>query len=326
MQLLENVLGEAVLTNRPDELRFYCNECNDHKPRLYVNTSKGVYNCYNCGAHGTIVGLVSKCYKVNFKVAFEMVKDNMGKDFLPESIKQDILDRLKVFDYDKYMLKSCIPLPEGFCPLANSTSVLGKRARKYLHSRLVTDAMINRHKFGYCIDGEYEDRAILTIYEQDALQFWVARTTFNPTTKRIKKEMSPANEEYQISKSEVIFNIDYAAKNFGAIVVSEGIFDAVSYGDAGVATLGKQMSEEQVEKILKYKKYLTDGVYMSYDEDAISFNIKAAETLNRYLPVKMIEVKDDPNSMGRKACLKALGEAKPFGMKYLLEHKLNNYV
>jgi DNA primase len=323
IDILAQGLGEPVYTNRESEYRFDCPHCGETKHRLYVSTSKGLYNCYNCGEFsGPIVGLIAYIQGISYKEAFELYKEYANVYTLSGDIREAILEKLKVFDIDKYMLKSPIPLPETFTLLDKSDSREAKRIRKVLHSRLVTDSQITRHKFGYCFDGEYSERAVLPIYEQKELQFWVARAT---TKTAYKKEMSPTNEEYQISKSEVIFNLDYAAKNFGAIVICEGIYDAVSYGDIGVATLGKILSEAQVEKILKYKNKLVNGVYMSYDEDAIKYNLRAAEELSKYLDVHMINVKDDPNEMGRLGCLEAFKKAEAFDFSYKLKMKLKGY-
>jgi len=322
VDILAENLGPPVFTNRSSEYRFCCPKCGESKYRLYVSTSKGQYNCYNCGEfHGTIIGLLAYLRGVDYKVAFELYREYATSYKLSSDIKEELLEKLKIFDIDKYMIKSHIPLPETFTLLDESDSATSKRIRKVLHSRLVTDEQISRHKFGYCYDGEYADRAILTIYEQSELQFWVARATTNA----YKKEMSPTNEEYQISKSEVVFNLDYAAETYGSIVICEGIYDAVAYSSLGSALLGKIISEAQLEKILKYKNKLTNGVYLSLDEDAITYNLRAADILSKYMQVYMIKVRDDPNAMGKKKCLEALKNAEPYDFKYKLKMKLNGY-
>jgi DNA primase len=323
IDILAQGLGEPVYTNRESEYRFDCPHCGETKHRLYVSTSKGLYNCYNCGEFsGPIVGLLAYLQGISYKEAFELYKEYANVYTLSGDIRDAILEKLKVFDIDKYMLKSPIPLPETFTLLDKSDSRESKRIRKVLHSRLVTDSQIKRHKFGYCYDGEYSDRAILPVYEQKELQFWVARAT---TKNAYKKEMSPTNEEYQISKSEVIFNLDYAANKFGAIVICEGIYDAVAFNNIGCALLGKIISEAQLEKILKYKAKLTNGIYLALDEDAIKYNIRAAEILSKYLQVYMVPVRGDPNEMGRQGCLEALKKAEPFDFGYKLKMKLKGY-
>lgn len=320
--LVEN-LGAPVHTNRDSEYRFCCPHCGETKYRLYVSTSKGQYNCYNCGEfHGSIIGLLAYLRGVDYKKAFELYREYATSYNLSNDLKDELLEKLRIFDIDKYMMKSPIPLPETFTLLDESDSRESRRIRKVLHSRLVTDSQITRHKFGYCYDGEYESRAILPIYEQNELQFWVARATRD---KAYKKEMSPTNEDYQISKSEAIFNLDYAAENYGSAVLCEGIYDACAFNNLGCSLLGKMISNAQLEKILKYKNKLVNGVYMALDEDAINYNIKAADELSKYINVYMINVKDDPNSMGKTKCLEALQNAESYDFNYKLKMKLRGF-
>lgn len=323
IDILTESLGPPVFTNRSSEYRFCCPKCGERRFRLYVSTAKGQYNCYNCGEfHGSIIGLIAYLRGLPYKEAFEIYREYATSYNLSNDLKEELLEKLKIFNIDKYMLKSHIPLPESFTLLDESDSRGSKRIRKVLHSRLVTDEQITRHKFGYCYDGEYEDRAILTIYEQNELQFWVARAT---TNKAYKKEMSPTNEEYQISKSEVIFNLDYASENYGAAVLCEGIYDAVAFNSIGCALLGKMISDVQLEKILKYKNKLSRGVYLALDEDAIKYNIRTADMLSKYIPVYMINVQGDPNEMGKKKCLDALKNAEKYDLNYKIKMKLRGY-
>lgn len=320
IDVLAEYLGEPILTNRPDEYRFYCPHCNDHKPRLYVSTSKHMFNCYNCGEyHGSLIRLLKDLRGCSFKEAFEIYKEYADTYTIPDKLRDEILEKLKVFDIDKYMFKQPIPLPETFTLLDESTTTESKRIRKVLHSRLITDKMITMHKFGYCYDGEYAHRAILPIYEQGELQFWVARATVKNA---YKKEMSPANEPYQISKSEVIFNIDNAVTMYNSLVLCEGIYDSAAFSGIGAALLGKQMSQAQLDKILKYKDKITKGIYIALDEDAKKYAIGIADELYKYFPVKMIEIHDDPNAMGRRACINALKNAMEYNNKYKLQVKL----
>jgi DNA primase len=312
-------MGAYLSTNRADEIRFDCPFCTDHRKRLYVNTVKQVCNCYNCGYTSTLVALISNLRKVSYSEAFKIYRENNGVLRIPDAVKDEVLDTLKIFNYDKYMMKSPIPLPESFTELDSSNSMLAKTVRKNLHSRLVTDEMITQHKFGYCYDGDYEGRAILTIYEQGLLQFWVARAI---TKNAYKKEMSPTNEEYQISKSEVIHNIDNATTLFNAMVLTEGIYDSAAFGDIGTALLGKRMSQAQLEKILKYKDQLTEGVYIGVDEDAQRYAIEMAEELCKYVPVYMLKIQDDPNSMGVRRCMEALANAEEYNFMYKVKAKL----
>jgi ORF023 len=147
------------------------------------------------------------------------------------------------------------------------------------------------------MDGEYRNRVIIPIYESGELKFWVARAI----QRDIKmKEKSPSDEDYQISKSEVIFNIDIAAKQYHSCVICEGIFDALSYGNVGVSLLGKSLYQEQLNILLGYRELLTEGVYISLDNDAKKDALKIASKLSEYFKVYIVNIPselDDPNNV-----------------------------
>ena len=42
-----------------DQLKIICPFHDDHKPSCGVNTAKGVYNCFSCGAHGNVMEFVT---------------------------------------------------------------------------------------------------------------------------------------------------------------------------------------------------------------------------------------------------------------------------
>ena len=134
------------------------------------------------------------------------------------------------------------------------------------------------------------------------------------------KEKSPSDEDYQISKSEVIFNIDRAARKYHSCVISEGIFDCLSFGDIGVSLLGKTLYESQLNILLDYRELLTEGVYIALDWDAKDKATEIAERLSEFFDVKMINIPqeyDDPNKYRQSHSLSEMWDlirtAEPFG-------------
>lgn len=319
-----DLMGDLKPTGKGDQLHGNCPFCGDRRSRLYI----GVYNqkvyCHNCGYGGTIIKLIADIERIPYTKAFEIYKEYNGSIVIPEDVTEELSNMLNKIDYTKYLTKSAIPLPEEFQLLEGNTSVYAGRVRKYLTSRLVTKKQIKSHKMGYCSSGKYEGRAILPIYQEDELKFWVARATSKDA---YKKELSPSDEDYQVSKSEVIFNIDRAAKLFNTAIISEGIFDAVSWGDVGAGLLGKRCSEEQLKILLSYKDKLTDGVYLALDPDAWKYMIEIADELHQYMPVKIIKMPGDydPNDYARKygksACLKLIDSAVEYDRLFKLRSK-----
>ena len=312
----QNIDDTIKYTGNGKEVHFSCPVCNETRSRMYVNLNSGMVYCHNCGFKGTIVTLIQHVEGVSWSKAmlrFSQIKGNLQ---LPENVSNSVEDKLFLGDLRKDLEKRAIPLPDEYQILTGSNNMIAKRAVRYLHKRKITDAQIEQYEFGFCSSGDYKDRIIIPIKENDELRFWVARAIGNVT---YMKEKSPSNEDYQISKSEVIFNIDVAAREYHTAVISEGIFDAMSWGNIGVSLLGKALYDEQIDILLDYRELLTDGLYVAVDYDARSSATEIAEKLSDYFKVKIINIPkeyDDPNKYlqkhNRKAMWKLIREAEDF--------------
>lgn len=316
---LETVIDDHIqYTGNNREVHFNCVVCGEVRHRMYVNLESGLVYCHNCGYKSNIIGLIQYVEGVSFSKARELFKDVKGNFMLPENVSKDLVGNMFSDDLRKDLLKRAIPLPEEYTPLdPKNTNIVTKRAIKYLNSRKITNKQIVDHKMGFCMSGEYKNRVIIPITENGELRFWVARA-ISPDVKM--KEKSPSDADYQISKSEVIFNIDIAAKKYHTCVVCEGIFDAMSYGSIGVSLLGKSLYQEQLNILLDYREILTEGIYVSLDWDAKDKATEIAERLSEYFNVKIINIPkedDDPNNYlqkhGRSAMWKLIENAEDYG-------------
>ena len=315
--LESNIDDHLKYTGNMEEVHFNCPVCGESRHRMFVNLHSGKVYCHNCGYSSHIVGLISYVEGVSWTRANAVFKDISGGMAIPEDFSAGFVDRLFDEDFRADLQKRAIPLPEEYVELNPAhTNIATKRAIKYLKTRKVTEKQILAHRMGYCMSGEYQGRVIIPITENGELRFWVARAI---TSDAYMKEKSPTNASYQISKSEVIFNIDKAAKKYHSIVISEGIYDALSWGDIGVSLLGKVLYESQLEILLDYRTLLTDGVYIAIDWDARDKATEMAETLSEHFDVKMINIPkefDDPNKYLQKhnksAMWKLIENAEPY--------------
>ena len=312
-----NIDDNLKFTGNGKETHFNCPICGESRHRMFVNLESGLVYCHNCGYKSNIVGLIQWVEGISFTRANAIFNDIKGSFVLPETISKDLVSNMFTRDFRKDLKKRAIPLPEEYVPLdPEHTNIRTKAAIKYLHSRKVTDKQIVQHKMGFCMSGEYKNRVIIPIMENDELRFWVARAISSDVK---MKEKSPSDEDYQISKSEVIFNIDRAAREYHTCIISEGIFDGLSWGDVGVSLLGKTLYQEQLNILLDYRELLTDGVYVAVDWDAKDKATEMAEELSQYFDVKIINIPkefDDPNKYlqknGRKSMYKLIEEAEPY--------------
>lgn len=314
-----NIDSTIKYTGNGKEMRVNCPVCGEVRHRLFINVENGRVYCQNCGfgKHTSIVGLIQYVEGVSYSKAFSVFKDVKGSLSLPESVSKDTINNIFMGDLRQSLDKRAIPLPEEYVPLdPKHTNIVTKRAVKYLHSRGITDRQITKYKFGFCMDGEYKHRVIIPITENGDLRFWVARAI---SSDAYMKEKSPSDNDWNISKSEVVFNIDVAAKKYHTAIISEGIFDAMSWGDAGISLLGKSLYQEQLNILLDYRELLTEGIYVALDYDAKDNASQIAKELSEYFKVYIINIPkqlDDPNNClrvkGQKYLWKLMGEAEEY--------------
>lgn len=313
-----NIDSQIKYTGNGKEIHICCPICGESRYRMYINLGTGKVYCHNCQFAGNMITLIQNVEGVSWTKANKTFQDIKGNLSIPENVKDEIERNIFSGDFRSDLAKRAIPLPEEYIPINLDTANFRvKRAIRYLMSRGITKKQIKQHNMGFCSSGEYANRVIIPITEGGELRFWVARAI----SKDAKlKEKSPSDEDYQISKSEVIFNLDRAAKKYRSIVITEGIFDALSFSDIGVSLLGKSLYQEQLNILLDYRNLLTEGVYIALDWDALDKAIQIAEILSEFFKVKMINIPqhlDDPNNclqkMGRKYMWKLIDEAEEFG-------------
>lgn len=286
-------LGSTIkYTNTPNEIHICCPVCGDKRYRLYINTINNVCYCHNCQFNGSTIKLIQRVEKTTYSKAVERLKDFQGIVSIPEKFK-DIVEEKLLYPDIRDIPKRSIALPEDFKLLCQTDNITAGLAKEYLRSRSITSRQIQLHKFG--LSPKLPNKIIIPIYEQDELRFWIARAIGN---RKFGKESVPQTAPYQYSKSEVLFNLTNAIKKYKSVVLSEGVFDALSWGDIGVAMLGKTLYKEQLNVLLKYKSLITEGVYVGVDADATDSAIKICKTLKSFFPTFLVRIPEefnDPN-------------------------------
>ena len=322
--IIQNIDSNIKYTGNGQEIHICCPVCGEHRYRLYIGLNNGLLYCHNCGFKGSVINLIQYVQGISYTRAMGVFNDVKGSLILPQNVRQSL--EYKLLGTYK-VIKRAIPLPEECQDLGTSQQILAKKAIKYLQSRAITPAQIHKYKMGFCALGKYAGRVIIPIYEADELKFWVARA-ISPKAKL--KEKSPSNAEYQYGKSEVIFNIDRAAREYHSAVISEGIFDALSWGDIGVSLLGKSLYDEQLRILLEYKSLLREGIYIALDADAIDSALNIAQQLSAFFHVRIICIPDeydDPNNYlrthSRSAMWKLIDSAQEYNEFTALRIKLS---
>lgn len=328
---LETVVNDSIKeTQKGDQYKFNCPFCGEIRHRAFVSTITHQFYCHNCQTGLSFIQFIQQIEGISYEKAVERYKDIKGSSYIPDDVIEELQKNLILKGVKHSIPLMNVRLPKEYIPLDfNSKNPIMRKAIKHLLSRSISIRQMKQHNFGICLSGEYSHRIIIPIEEMGETKFFVARSIGKPkgADKRFLKEKSPSTEDYQYSKSQVLFNIDNAAKIFNSCVLSEGIYDALSFDDIGVSALGKRVSEEQLALLLDYKPYLTNGVYVGLDYDANKDYIKLADMLTPYFPVFLLELPKghDPNSYlktyGKKAMFDLIDSAHEYDLTYKLKRK-----
>lgn len=321
LDFLYEYLGDGKLTTKGDEIRFNCPFCGDRKKRFFVNVYTHLVWCHNCEYGVTLVKLLADLTGVSYREAYKIYKEHEGITHMPTSVKDEVFGVLCT-NNNAEIEKSAVPLPDYFSSLSGNKSHLGKLCRRYLHNRGVTDRQIDFHKFGFCYDGQYSGRVILPISIRKQIRFWVARSINKE--EKFQKELSPSVLSYQYGKTEVIFNLDQPAILYNYVVLTEGFFDALTFGDEGAGLLGKTLYDDQVALLLSYKDELSNGIYIALDEDAWRQSLDVADVLFKAgFQTFLCKIRDDPNALGREGCIRAKKNAIEYSPLYRVKGLFN---
>lgn len=345
---LEEQLGKAS-ESTPGELKFNCPFCSETKKRFYVKQSmdskNGQYICFNCGETGNPITFMKEYYNVDSKTAFKLLEQNNIEIEIDKTIKFD----KSLSDSEKLMLlllgtehkdeevKKIPPnLPFEFKIL--SQNLYNKEAEpflRYLKGRGVTLEQIIEHNIAYTLESKcyksdnqttftfYNSIIFFTYNAQGEYVYWNTRSIV-PTK---MKTVNAPSSDVQYGKKDVLFNFN-KAKNQRLIVITEGVFDALTFHKYGIATFGKDVSENQIKLIKKYVPKETN-IYLMLDSDAYSYNIKVAGELYKMFPNTFVvpHGEQDPNDLGTEKAFELIKkrriQATPEGLSsYLLQQKL----
>lgn len=143
--------------------------------------------------------------------------------------------------HDDLSMSSECGLPDEYSPIHGNTSSIATVFRRYLKSRGVTDRQIRRHAIGFCTEGRYSGYLIIPVHDP-----YDGRVVYF-TNRRVvgmrngPKVLNPKG----VSIGEHVFNLRGAVEK-GWGVITEAPFDAMAFGDKGVATMGDHVTDRQL--------------------------------------------------------------------------------
>ena len=306
---------------------YKCPFCGDDKHRLYVSTgeagdNEGLWICFHCGRKGNPISFVMEYEGARFSEAKETLElyDYMignfewsNDDSLTESEKLVLyINHLNKPKVKERVEKTPPPLPVGYKRIIdnlNNNEVYPFLL--YLYNRGFTIQDIIKHNIGYITDGYANTTnskiplnnhlVFLTHNDKGEYIYWNTRS-IDP--KPYVKSVNGIAKDNEYSKKDVLFNLN-TAKNEKDIIIVEGVPDALTLGNRGIATFGKQVTDTQVEEILK-RVTKEQKLYIMLDMDAKEEMIKLADKLytrheNTYYVIN--KTYKDANDLGRDKAL-----------------------
>lgn len=286
------------------EVRYNCPFCSPNDDyKLYVRVSSddkdGLWHCKKCDRRGNPISFVMKYNQVDFNTAKDMLElyGFDENDFKREAEEKGLtieeylvvlmMEKGRPKEEKKEKQLSPPSLPIGFKRIVDN---LYNPEVKPFVSYLVNirgysiDDIIT-HNIGYITHGYAISASgakvhlnnhvvFLTHDDEGNYQYWNTRSIErNPTY----KSFNGLSTDDQYSKRTTVFNLN-RAKNYKSIVIVEGVTDALTVGAQGVATFGKQVTNEQINLILNS---ITEeqNVYLMLDRDADEQAIKLADKL-----------------------------------------------
>ena len=328
--IVDNVTSEVKETSDGNQIRINCPFCTEYSNdlKLYIGSKHPeLWFCFRCKNSGNPNKFIQMYEGVNYQDAkntlelygvedkpMSKLAEKYGEDLDPqEYLYMMTMGLHEMRDEDEEVCKKPPKFLQGYLPLSQDFTPRAEPLRQYLYSRGVSEYQIDRHCIGYVVDGHMTTLTgtqvpiknhvvFLTYNDRGEYVYWNTRS-IDPNN-FIKTFNAPSGEgEY--GKADVIFNLNNA-KNQDNIILCEGVFDALTFSDNGIATFGKKVSKEQV-RLLEENLIPEQKLYIFLDTDAIDESIELAEVLRRdntYIVVNPTDL--DPSDLGTKRALDIL--------------------
>lgn len=263
----------------------------EHK--MGINLSMYRTNCFRCNYHMNPAQLVMDVE--GFDTYAELLK------FLDNGNFTD-----KAFSEEKIELSDAKPvyLPDGFRNISLGDSQLAKSIRGYIKKRGFNLEKFSRCGIGYGTMGTTYGYLIIPFYYRGQLRYYNARNVIG----KGPRYNNPNKDITGLGKQFIIFNHD-ALEMYRSVFICEGALNALTIGDRAIATMGKAISQYQVNELLKSQcqRYI-----ILLDPDARSYAVNLALKLVAYKKVKVVFLPEgfDVNDLGKKQTLKLVYQTR----------------
>ena len=261
--------------NVPDYGRYHV-LCPWHPERtasLSVNTEKGLFHCFGCGASGSVIDLVARFEKVSPKEAAAMLSNDFGISETSSFRSDAVTVNARVNEWKSKKEINTISIPYDLRELPSGYRELSKRAIENFSLSLTDHGVFIPH---YDLGGRIIGYSV--------------RRSDGMHPKYLNSVGFPKGIPYGTyqNKEEIIKR--------GFAIVVEGQIDAITLWDRGypnvVSLMGSSMTEPQAHLLLS----LTTRLILLFDGDKPG-RIGAARTSRRWGSCFSIHVELLPNGV-----------------------------
>lgn len=253
---LEALIRQHVILGKPSRKGYHavkCQVCNDHRERGGFKFENGGvhFACFNCSCSASFKGGSSYLSKdmervlAAFSIPYESFKDGLSANaFLRRKAELEgkILPQGKTTEQKKLAFPEEISLPKNSVLITESED-WGVVAQEYLKLRKLDQ---EQTPFFVSTTEAYLGRLIIPYYFRGKLIYWQGRA--------MDDTIKPRYKNPYVDKSNVFYNMDEVYRyTTDPLFVAEGSIDALSVGKNGVALLGSDLTEFQLDALKKIK-------------------------------------------------------------------------
>lgn len=292
--LVELASAYTEMHRRGTEHTGRCPFHDERTPSFWVNSTKGVYHCFGCGASGDVISFVQSKQGLDFVEAVELLADRFRVELEFEGGADGARRRAS-----KRRLFELTEAATSFYEAMLLRSVEAEPVREYLRSRGIGAAAATAFRLGYSPEGggvlaskaqakgfTREELAEARLVGGNGRDFFRGRLMVPIVDRagRIKGFGARKLREEQFGgkyvnssdgplfhKKQTIFlapDITRSARESGRVLVVEGYMDVIALWQAGFretcAVMGTALTEEQVLEL----KRLAPRALFAFDPDA----------------------------------------------------------
>jgi DNA primase len=282
-------------------VEFYCPICNHKNPKLIVNVSSGMYNCFTC--HPATKGKTPVSLLRKIGAPAEAISEMKGY-FPGDNSKVEAEAEIKLVQLPKELRSLTDPADQ---------SLEKRRAMAYLKTRGIQQSDVKKYNIGYCAAGRYRNKVVIPSYDSNGrVNYFVARS--------FEKDPKIKIDSPDCKKSELVgfeSNINWTVP----VILCEGVFDAMAIKRNAIPLFGSTIPKAVMIKLLQPE---VKTIYLALDEDALKKSIEHAQKLLDFgKEVYLIQLKGkDPSEIGFEGMIQYLHRAQPLTPADLMTLKI----